>query len=62
MESKEFYRKVNEYIKEIKKKEIVDFVNNILRKIPEYNLLFFPQKVFKINSSGCDEIILSEKR
>lgn len=35
MESKEFYRKVNEYIKEIKKEEIVDFVNNILRKIPE---------------------------
>ena len=35
MKSKEFYRKVNEYIKEIKKEEIVDLVNNILRKIPE---------------------------
>lgn len=35
MKSKEFYRKVNEYIKEIKKEEVVDLVNNILRKIPE---------------------------
>ena len=35
MESKEFYRKINEYIKEIKREEIVDFVSNIIRKIPE---------------------------
>lgn len=35
MKSKEFYRKINEYIKEIKKEEIVDFVSNIIRKIPE---------------------------
>lgn len=35
MESKEFYKRINEYIKEIKKEEIVDFVNNIIRKIPE---------------------------
>ena len=35
MKSKEFYRKINEYIKEMKKEEIVDFVSNIIRKIPE---------------------------
>lgn len=35
MECKEFYKKVNKYIKEMKKEELTDFINNILRKIPE---------------------------
>lgn len=35
MESKEFYKKINEYMKEIKKEELIDFVSNIIRKIPE---------------------------
>ena len=35
MESKEFYKKIDEYIKTMKKEEIIDFVNNIVRKIPE---------------------------
>ncbi len=35
MESKEFYRKINEYIKSLEKEEIINFVNNIIRKIPE---------------------------
>lgn len=35
MESKEFYSKINEYIKKIKREQIINFVSNIIRKIPE---------------------------
>ena len=35
MDSKEFSREVNKYIKEINREELVDFVDNLIRKIPE---------------------------
>ena len=35
MDSKEFYKKIDEHINKIKQDELVDFVNNLVRKIPE---------------------------
>ena len=37
MQSKEFCKEVEKYIKSIEKEEIIDFVNNIVRKIPAIN-------------------------
>ena len=34
MESKEFFKKINKYIKEIKREELEDFVDNIIRNPP----------------------------
>ena len=35
MNSINFYEKVNEYVKDLNKEEILNFLSNILRKIPE---------------------------
>ncbi len=60
MESKEFYRKIDEYIKTIKKEEIIDFVNNIIRKIPESKF----EEILCIinnNNSNMSEIEIKQK-
>ncbi len=35
MESREFYKKMDEYVKSMEKEELIDFFNNVIRKIPE---------------------------
>lgn len=35
MQSKEFYREIDEYIKIAEREEIVSFINNVIRKIPQ---------------------------
>ena len=60
MESREFYSKIDEYIKTIKKEEIIDFVNNIIRKIPECKF----EEVLCIinkNASNINEIEIKKK-
>ncbi len=60
MESKEFYKKIDEYIKTIKKDEIIDFVNNIIRKIPESKFEEILCIINK-NDSNISEIEIKEK-
>ncbi len=57
MESKEFYRKIDEYIKTIKKEEIINFVNNIIRKIPESK---FEEILCIINNNNNNNSNMSE--
>lgn len=60
MESKEFYRKIEEYIKSIKKEEIINFVSNIIRKIPESK---FEEILCIVNSNNTNmnEIEIEQK-
>lgn len=51
MDSKEFYKKVNKYIKEVEKEELVDFVDNVIRKIPESK---FEEILCMINIDNTD--------
>lgn len=60
MESNKFYNKISEYINNINKEELVDFVNNIIRKIPESK---FEEILYIINGekSNINEIEINQR-
>ena len=63
-----YYTRLQRYVQydietiKCKGKQKVIGVYNLLLTRPEYNFEFLPQKGFKTNSSGCDEIIMSENK
>ena len=48
VQNKEFYEKTKQYIESLTKDELINFINNIIRKIPQSK---FEEVLFLINSN-----------